>query len=152
MTPRAAERFPIGLQAPIYATAFFTGNLMPIMSVIMPLWALELGASPLIIGLIISSRQILVVTFSIHGGALLDRFGPRQVIMVMAVAGAVTVGLFPVLPFIWAAVMLQMISGFAESTNWIGSQTLVGKMLRGQAVYAGRMTAAARVGGFLAPG
>lgn len=139
------------LETPIYATAFFTGNVFPMMHVLMPLWALELTGSPLIIGMIISCRQILPVLLSIHGGALLDRFGPRQVIMVMGVAGALCTGLFPVLPFIWAAMLLQILTGFAETTNWIGVQSAVGTILKGRPVYAGRMTAAARTGGFFGP-
>jgi MFS family permease len=101
--------------------------------------------------LIISARQILTVTLSIHGGAMLDRYGPRQVIIVLGLVGAATMGMFPLLPIIWAAIILQMISGFAESTNWIGTQALVGRMMKGQAVFAGRMTASARVGGVIGP-
>jgi MFS family permease len=145
------EKMPIQLQLPVYVVAFFTGNLQPMAAVIMPLWALELGASPLIIGLIISARQILTVTLSIHGGAMLDRYGPRQVIIVLGLTGAATMGLFPLFPIIWVAILLQMVSGFAESTNWIGTQALVGRLLKGHAVFAGRMTASARVGGFIGP-
>lgn len=151
MTPATAEKFPLSIQAPIYAVAFFTGNLFPMISVVMPLWALELGASPFVIGLIIASRQIFTVTLSIHSGALLDRYGPRQVILILGMAGACTIGLFPVLPFIWAAIALQMVSGFCETTNWIGAQAAVGRLLKGHAIYAGRMTAAARTGGFIGP-
>lgn len=139
------------MQAPVYATAFFTGNVFPMMHVLMPLWALELTSSPLLIGLIISSRQLLPITMSIHGGALLDRFGPRQVIMVLGVSGALATGLFPVLPFIWAVIALQIVTGFAETTNWIGVQSAVGTILKGRPVYAGRMTASARLGGFIGP-
>lgn len=145
------DKVPYQLQLPVYVVAFFTGNLQPMAAVIMPLWALELGASPIIIGLIISARQILTVTLSIHGGAMLDRYGPRQVIIVLGLIGAASMGLFPLLPLIWAAIILQMISGFAESTNWIGTQALVGRMMKGQAVFTGRMTASARVGGVIGP-
>ena len=151
MTPPTGPTYPLGLQSSIYATAFFTGNLMPMMAVVMPLWALDLSTSPFIIGLIIASRQILVVTLSIHGGAMLDRFGPRRVIMVMGLTGAACMALFPALPYVWAAIALQMISGFAECTNWIGAQSAVGRFMKGHAVYAGRLTASARVGGFIGP-
>jgi MFS family permease len=147
----APERFGWGLQLPVYALAFFTGNLFPMVSVVMPLWALELGASPFVIGLIIASRQILTVTLSIHGGALLDRHGARNVIMVLGIVGAACMASFPLLPFIWAVILLQMASGFTETTNWIGAQAMVGKLLKGHALYAGRMTAAARFGGFAGP-
>lgn len=146
-----SSSFPWRMQAPIYATAFFTGNIFPMMQVLMPLWALHLTSSPLVIGLIISSRQLLPVLLSIHGGALLDRFGPRQVIMLLATVAALCTTMFPMLPFIWAAILLQMVTGFAETTNWIGAQSAVGTILRGKAVYAGRMTASARTGGFIGP-
>ncbi len=145
------EYIPWRIQASVYGTAFFTGNVFPMMHVLMPLWALELTSSPLIIGIIIASRQILPVLLSIHGGALLDRFGPRQVIMVLGIAGALGTGLFPVLPFIAAAIALQIVTGFAETTNWIGAQSAVGTILKGLPVYAGRMTASARTGGFFGP-
>jgi predicted MFS family arabinose efflux permease len=44
-----------------------------------------------------------------------------------------------------------MISGWSEATAWIGSQTLVGQLMKGHPVYAGRMTFVARLGGFLGP-
>ncbi len=135
----------------VYAVAFFVGSQVLIVSVIIPLWALHLGASPVMIGLIVSARQVLVVAFSIHGGALQDRFGPRAVIMVMGVAGAGVFLLYPLAPSASGAIALQMVSGFLEVTGWIGAQALVGVLLRGQTVYAGRLTAATRLGGFAAP-
>lgn len=135
----------------VYAVAFFTGSQVLIVSVILPLWALSLDASPVVIGLIISARQVLVVAFSIHGGALQDRFGPRAVIIGMGIAGAAVYVLYPLTPTVWGTVALQMVSGFLEVTGWIGAQTLVGGLLRGEPVYAGRMTAATRLGGFCAP-
>ncbi|MDX1484401.1 MAG: MFS transporter [Alphaproteobacteria bacterium] len=142
---------PFRLQANVYGVAFFAGSQFLLISVIMPLWALELGASPFFIGLIISSRQILVITLSIHGGTLLDRFGPRLVIMCLGFAGAGLTLLFPLLPFLWACIVLQMATGFAEVTCWIGAQALTGGLLRGRPDYAGRMTAASRIGGFCGP-
>jgi MFS family permease len=151
MAAHTDESFSWRLQGAIYGAAFFNGNLVQMVSVAMPLWAQSLGASPLVIGAIIASRQILTVTMSIHGGALLDRFEGRQVIFALGLIGCVTMGLFPLLPFVGAAIGLQMISGFGETTNWIGAQALVGRMLKGHPLYAGRMTAAARIGGFIGP-
>jgi MFS family permease len=151
---KAAEReaYSWRLQGPIYGTAFFTGNLFPISHVIVPLWAaIELDASLLMVGIIIASRQLLPVTMSIHGGALLDRFGPRRVIMVLGVLGACSTAMVPFFPFIWATILFQIIIGFCETTNWIGVQSAVGTLMKGNAVYAGRMTASARVGGFFGP-
>ncbi len=151
MARRPDRSFPWQSQAPVYGTAFFTGNLFPMSHVVMPLWALDLGASPIMVGILVASRQVLPVLLSIHGGVLLDRFGPRNVIMLFGAVGTVATVFFPVLPFLWVAIILQMIVGFSETTSWIGAQAAVGKTLEGRAVFAGRMTAAARAGGFLGP-
>ncbi len=151
MTETGRESIPGRVQAPVYALAFCYGNIMPMASVVVPLWALELTASPFLIGLVVASRQFLVVTLSIYGGALLDRAAPQKVILALAAVAAASFALFPALPFVWATVLLQMISGFAETTNWIGAQALFGRVLKGAPVYAGRLTAAARTGGFIGP-
>lgn len=151
MSESRGDPIPFRLQAIVYCIAFFTGTQFLMISVIMPLWALDLGASPFYIGLIITSRQILVVTLSIHGGTLLDRFGPRLVIMCLGFAGAGLTLLFPLLPFLWATMVLQMVTGFAEVTCWIGTQALTGGLLKGRPDYAGRMTAASRIGGICGP-
>ena len=131
---------------------FFAGNLFPISHVVVPLWAaIELDASLFMVGIIIASRQLLPVTMSIHGGALLDRFGPRSVIMVLGVLGAASTALVPFFPVIWATILFQFIIGFCETTNWIGVQSAVGTLMKGTAIYAGRMTASARIGGFFGP-
>ena len=151
MTEPDGTPIPGRVQAPVYALAFCYGNIMPMAAVVVPLWALELTSSPLLIGLVVASRQFLVVTLSIYGGALLDRAAPQKVILALATVAAASFALFPALPFVWAAVLLQMISGFAETTNWIGAQALFGRVLKGRPVYAGRLTAAARTGGFIGP-
>ena len=151
MTEPDGTPIPGRVQAPVYALAFCYGNIMPMAAVVVPLWALELTSSPLLIGLVVASRQFLVVTLSIYGGALLDRAAPHKVILALAAVAAASFALFPALPFVWAAVLLQMISGFAETTNWIGAQALFGRVLKGRPVYAGRLTAAARTGGFIGP-
>lgn len=97
-----------------------------------PLRALDLGASPLAIRIVAASRQLLPVTLSIHGGALVDRFGPRRVIVTLGLVGAASTLLFPVLPFLWTAILLQMIVGFAETTNWVGARAAVGQPTRDQ--------------------
>ena len=140
------------VQAPVYGTGFFTGNLFPMSHVVIPAWAaIELEASLGMIGIIVASRQLLPITMSIHGGALLDRFGPRLVITILGAIGALSIAAVPLFPFIWATILLQVVIGFCETTNWIGVQSCVGTLMKGKALYAGRMTAAARIGGAIGP-
>jgi MFS family permease len=149
--PGPEERYAWRLQAPIYAAGFFNGNLFNLVAIVMPLWALSLDASPLMIGIILGSRQALLIFLAIHGGALMDRFGARSVIVVMGLIGVVSMALFPLFPFVAAAVALQMLSGLSESVSWIGVQALVGQAMKGNPTHTGRMTFVARIGGFLGP-
>ncbi len=142
---------PLRVQGAVYATALFNGNLFHMASVVLPLWAITLDPSPLFIGIFLGSRQILPVLLSIHGGAMMDRFGARRVILVFGVVGIVSMSLFPAMPWMAAAIALQMFSGLAEAINWIGAQTFVGQILRGHPVYAGRMMFVMRLGGFAGP-
>ena len=151
MVPEESPPIPLRVQGPVYAAALFHGNLYHMASVILPLWAVVLGVSPLWIGIFLGSRQLLSIPFSIHGGALMDRFGARRVILIFSVIGAATMFGFPAMPWIGAAIALQVFSGFGEAVCWIGAQTLVGQIMRGDAKYTGRMIFVARLGGFAGP-
>ncbi len=151
MSSNPGTAITLRLQVIIYLTACFSGSQNVTLQVIMPLWALHLGASPIMIGTIVSARVILVILFSIYGGAMVDQFGIRRMIILLS---AVTAGLwvlFPLFPFVWATIVLQLVSGFIESTAWIGCQALVGNHLGGRPLYAGRFTSTIRVGSFVGP-
>jgi MFS family permease len=153
-TPEEIPDAPVPLRhrAAIYASGVFNGNVFHMGSVILPLWALSLDPSPLMIGLFLGCRQILPVLLSIHGGALMDRFGARRVMLVFGLVGAASFALFPAFPSLFAAaVVLQMLSGLAESINWIGTQALLGQVLKGSPADAGRMAFVMRIGGFAGP-
>lgn len=158
------------LQGAVYGTAFFNGNVQSMASTIVALLLVALinAELTLLIGFIFAARQFLTVTMSIYGGGLMDRFGTRTVIIWFGFVGLVAALLYPAAGPLFGVdfgagqthpawglvatlIIIQMVSGYAEATGWIGSQTLVGQLMRGQPVYAGRMTFVARVGGFLGP-
>ena len=145
------DHVPWRIQGAVYACGMFNGPMYHIVSVIMPLWAVMLDASPLMIGVVIGSRQVLPMLFAIHGGALMDRLGTRRMLITFGLIGMAVPVLFPMFPWIGAAIALQMISGLAESINWIGAQTLVGQAMKGHPVYAGRLSFALRMGNLSAP-
>lgn len=171
MTDDGHQPYSWRLQGAVYGTAFFNGTVQSMATMIVALLVAGLISteSPFLIALVLASRQILTVTMSIHGGALMDRFGTRRIAIVFGLVGAVAAILYPLLPplfglspaapdaapppwlFLAVIIVLQMISGYAEGTGWIGTQTLVGQLLKGHPVYAGRMTFTARVGGILGP-
>ncbi len=147
----AEDHVPWRIQGAVYACGMFNGPMYHIVSVIMPLWAVMLGASPVMIGVVIGSRQVLPMLFAIHGGALMDRLGTRRMLVGFGLIGMATPVLFPVFPWVAAAIVLQMVSGLAESLNWIGAQALVGQAMKGHPVYAGRLSFALRMGNLSAP-
>ena len=119
--------------------------------VIGPLWALEIGATPLLIGLAMGARSFFPFLFSIHGGALIDQFGVRQVMTFCALVGAALMVAYPALPSIVALIVLQMITGFLYTVGWIGAQTQVTQLTGGAPKYMGRFASITAFANFLAP-
>lgn len=165
------EHVPWRVQGSIYGTAFFFGPLQTIATMAAALFVAGLVSFelPFLIAFILASRQVLTVSLSVYGGALMDSFGSRRVIIAFGLLGAASAMAYPLVPgafgvawggdnagdpvlwFIVALVSVQMISGYAEGNCWIGTQALVSQALGGHPVYAGRMIFVARLGGILGP-
>ena len=145
------DQVSIRVQAAVYATGLFSATQTSLIAVVVPLWLLHLDAGPFVIGLALGSFNFLPFLFSVHGGALMDRLGARRVMMAFALAGAAIPLLFPVLPFIWAVFVLQMIAGLASTMGWVGAQTLVGQLMKGSPKHAGRFTSVGVMGNMIGP-
>ena len=162
--------YSISMQSAVYSTAFFNGTVQSMASTIVALLVVALIDKnlALLIGVILASRQFLTVTLSVYSGTLMDNFGTKRGIIAFGVAGVLSALAYPAISMvlgvevgaslqnpgmalILAVIFVQMISGWSEATAWIGSQTLVGQLMKGHPVYAGRMTFVARLGGFLGP-
>ena len=120
-------------------------------AVVVPLWVASLESSPFLVGMVLGSRHLLPLFLSIHGGALMDRLGGRRVMVFFAIVGVIIPLLFPIMPWIWAVLVLQMIAGLADSMGWLGAQTLIGQYMRGSTIYTGRLSFTCRFGHLLAP-
>src|ERR1700759_4119301 len=83
--------------AGIYGTAFFSLSLVPMASLVVPLWAIQhLNATPIWVGIAVGARSFMPLLFSIHGGALMDRLGTRRVMVWCAGITLVTFPLYVV--------------------------------------------------------
>jgi MFS family permease len=111
----------------------------------------HLDPSPFAFGIVIGARACLPFLLSIHGGVLMDRLGARRVMVVFAAAGLVVPVLFPLLPWVWAAAFLNLLMGMISTMNWVGAQTLVGQMIRGDSALTWRVTFGNRFGHFICP-
>ena len=147
----AEVKIPLRTQLAVYGSGMFANSMSNISGLIVPLWVSSFGASATLVGLVFGARHILPLLLSIHGGALMDRLGTRRVMLIFAVVNAAVPLLFPALPYIWAAIFLQTLAGLATSMGWMGAQTLIGQIIKGSAVHAGRLSLALRLGHLVGP-
>lgn len=141
---------PFG-RAAVFATGFFSLSQIPMMTLIVPLWALDIGASAFWIGMAIAMRALLAMVFSIQTGAIMDRLGARRVSIALGLVGMALVPLYPLVPTVGGVLALQVIVGFLHLTCWIGAQALVGRMTKGAPEMMGRFSFLATLGNFLGP-
>ena len=135
----------------VFAGGFFGLGLVPTMTVAVPLWAIEIGASPFMIGLVLGARAALSVVLSIPGGALMDRLGVNRIMAAAAVLAAIAFPLYTVLPWVGALIVLQLLTGFAQGLLWMGAQTHVSRLRRDDPALIGRFTFVATSGNLVGP-
>jgi len=135
----------------VYACGFFTLGFAVLVGLAVPLWTVELHARPATTGLVLGAQAILPLLLSIHVGILMDRTDARTVMLVMAIAGAILPLLYPLMPWIPALFVLQMLAGLLYQLSWVGAQTLIGRSYPGDARFYGRFSSAANLGMFLGP-
>lgn len=144
-------RVPLRLELAIYGAATFSNSLGYMVMVAVPLLLVSLGLSPLMAGIVLGSRHLLVLFYSIHGGAMMDRLDTRRVMILFAWMTVVLPLAYPLFPFVFALILIQMAAGYCTSIGWIGAQALIGQALKGSPVHTGRMGAVIRIGALTGP-
>ncbi len=139
------------LQAAVYICGIFSSGTSNIVWVVVPLWLIKLGASPMMIGISLGAYTFLPLFLSIPGGALIDRLGARRVIVAFGVVIVCLTPLYPLMTWIPALIALQMVVGLSTSMGWISTQALVGQRMRGHPTYAGRLAFVVRLGTLMGP-
>ena len=137
--------------AAIYITCLFSMGYADFYIFLMPLYGLSLGMNAGQIGLLVGARSVLAVFLSIHIGVLMDRFGTRRVTLTCIWIAIALAPVFPLIPWFWPLLLVQIVNGGALSFAWSGSQTLIAQLAEGEAEYLGRFSAFARVGTAVAP-
>jgi MFS family permease len=139
------------LQAAVYICGIFSSGTSNIVWVAVPLWLIKLGASPMMIGISLGAYTFLPLFLSIPGGAWIDRLGARRVIVTFGVLVVCLTPLYPLLTWVPALIVLQMLVGLSVSMGWISAQALVGQRMRGNPTYAGRLAFVVRLGTLIGP-
>lgn len=142
------QEIPLRTRLAVYGAGMFSDGAS---QVVVPLWLILLHPTAFEFGVVIGARALLPFLLSIHGGALMDRVGARQVMLFFASVGLIVPILFPLLPWITAACILQLIVGLTTTMSWVGAQTLVGQTMKGNTGFAGRVSFSNRLGGLICP-
>lgn len=142
---------PIRVQCAVYGIGGFSTTMHFMAMTIVPLWVVQLHLSPFWLGVVLGCRPLLPLFLSIHMGALLDRAGARRMMLCFAILGMAMPILYPALPWAWAIILAQLFWGLADNTSWIGAQALVGKLMQGRTLYAGRLSFISRIANVLGP-
>lgn len=151
MSARPPPSAALSVQAPVYGTALFSSSMADVASIVLPLWLAGLGMDPLAIGLVIGARHILPLFPAIHGGALMDKLGARNLTAFCAALSAVVALIFPLTAWLPAIFFLQMLNGFGSTIGFLGAQTSFAQYLFGAHAYAGRFALAMRMGSLAGP-
>ena len=134
-----------------FASGFMALGLVPLTAVIVPLYALGIGASPAEIGIIMAMRSLLPFLLAIPGGAMVDRYGVRFMVTRLALACAVLSLAYPFATSVFHLVLLQLVFGVCQSFCWIGVQTGIGKTYRGDPIVTSHLGFWSMGGTFFGP-
>jgi MFS family permease len=124
----------------LYVAAPFSMGYLDFYTFLMPLYALSLGFNAAEVGVLVGARSIVAMFLSIHIGVLMDRFGTRKITLFFVWTSMILAPLFPLVPWFWSLLVLQLINGAAVSFAWSGAQTLIAQLAKGEARDLGRFT------------
>lgn len=142
---------PLRELIPTYICAPFGNGLFDAVLIIVPLYALSLGATPSQIGLIVGARYAMPLFFGIHGGAMVDRLGAKRMALIFGFISLALVPLYPLMVWFPALLTLQLMVGMTTSFSWIGVQTTIIHQTGGNTTYLGRFTFCQQIGATTAP-
>jgi MFS family permease len=145
--PSFRSRLPVSL----YVAGPFAMGYNEFYNFLIPLYGLSLGMNAGAIGLLVGGRSLLAVFLAIHVGTLMDRFGTRRVTLFFVWTAMAMAPVFPLLPWFWPLLLLQILNGGALQFAWSGSKTLIAQLAEGEAEYLGRFSFFARIGTTVAP-
>lgn len=126
-------------------------TLSNIFSLIVPLYALSIGAGPSEIGMLAGSWAAGPALFALHGGSLVDRIGARRVMLGGSAITLVLALMVPMVPWFWMLLPLQFFSGLITTFNWLASQAQVAQQCRGDAAILGQYNFTIRIGTIIGP-
>lgn len=134
-----------------YTTGFFCDSYTELFTLIVPLWAVHLGMTPLEIGILVGARAFLPFFLAIHGGVMIDRFGTRRVLIITAAACLVLPTLFLTTSWLPAMMLLQTVGGLVGTWAWVAAQAQAIQVSNADTDFVSRFSFFARAGAMSGP-
>ncbi|MDQ7729652.1 MFS transporter [Halomonas sp. SpR8] len=131
-------------------TAFVVQTML---LVAVPLAAIELGATPLMLGLIVSAPYVLPLLLALPFGSLVARLGSPRTLQLGAMAMVIGAGLLAVVPGFKGLIAGQLVIGLAQLLMIISAQTAITYLGQGTALekYFGWYTTYLSIGQMVGP-
>src|SRR5204862_8310790 len=126
--------------ASLYVAGPLSMGYVDFFTFLIPLYGLSLGFDASEIGILVGARSIVAMFLSIHIGVLMDRFGTRKVTLLFVWTGMALAPVFPLVPWFWSLLLVQLINGAAVSFAWSGAPPLIAQLVERDARYLGRLT------------
>lgn len=134
-----------------YATGFFCDSYTELFTLIVPLWAVYLGMTPIEIGILVGARAFLPFFLAIHGGVLIDRFGTRRVMILTSACCMILPTLFLTTSWLPVMLLLQTAGGLAGTWSWVGAQAQAIQVSNADTDFVSRFSFFARCGAMSGP-
>ena len=147
---RAALRGPIGVLA---AISFVSQLGIAIMLPLIPLYALSLGASPIVLGLLTASFSVASALGQLGAGYLIDGLGPRRFIRAGIGGYAVMNGLIATATSAGQLIAYRSLAGLSAGANLVSTRVYVAGVSdpRRLAFTNGILSAASSAGSVVGP-
>ncbi|WP_088699611.1 MFS transporter [Halomonas campaniensis] len=131
-------------------TAFVVQTML---LVAVPLAAIELGATPLMLGFIVSAPYVLPLLLALPFGSLVARLGSPRTLQIGAVAMVIGAGLLAVMPGFKGLIAGQLVIGLAQLLMIISAQTAITYLGQGTVLekYFGWYTTYLSIGQMVGP-
>lgn len=113
-------------------TSAFVVQTMLLIAV--PLYALELGASPFVVGATLCAPYVLPLVFAIPLGGLVTRIGGRSVVIIGGIGLTLGPLLVMLIPGFAGLVLAQLCVGISQLIMILGAQSIISGLAKGEAL------------------
>jgi MFS family permease len=136
-----------------YFLASFTWNYgLGMTWLVVPLYAYSKGLSGAEIGILFSAPSIAQLAINLIGGAYVDRFGGRRIMLASSVLLAAGAAAMPYAQGFWSLFFAQSVLVLARATFWPANWSIAADLPGERGVQAGRLNAITNLGQILGNG